>query len=302
MIQIKLGSDFQTIQVNYFPNGEIYFNPIQVDQKFDIIWYFENNESIIELIFFIHYLDQLQLKHLINELNIAYLPYSRMDRIDENNQNMYSLQYLATMINSLNLNKIRLNDIHSDVALKLIKNSYNINITKQLFDNINDKDITIMFPDKGAFNRYKNDYPYYNKIYGEKIRDFKTGQITGLEIYGDLSQIKDVVIIDDLTSKGTTFVKSAEKLKQLGFKNIKLIVAHAEATMSQGELFKSYINEVITTDSMLKQYNKIDIELNCEQMMTDDLGRALFDSETNDILYYETKLTLIQFENLLKGE
>lgn len=259
MIHVISNKELQIINTNQFPNNEIYFNPLNINTEFDIIWYFNDNKDLIELYLFVNYIKQLNLIHLLNELNIAYLPYSRMDRIDMNNQNLFSLKYIADFINSMNIKQIRLNDIHSDISLQLINNSYNINITNYLFNKYfkyaSNNELTIMFPDKGAYERYKGQYSQYNIIYGEKVRDFKSGHILGLTIHGDIKPNHQVVIIDDLTSKGTTFVKSSEKLKELGYNNIYLIIAHAEVTMLNGDLFNCDIKDVITTDSMLKSHN-----------------------------------------------
>lgn len=253
------------IEFSKYPNGELYlegdyYSRIKdaITGEYCIHWKYIDNESIIELMFFVEYLKQLGLFQDV-VLNVRYLPYSRMDRIEDKHQNMFSLKYMANIINSLGFNKVCLNEIHSDVSLKLINNSYNYLYTDTLFNeflNDNklsvDKDnLTIMFPDKGAYNRYKDRYLNYNLVYGEKIRDFNSGEILGLQLKGSEKITKDVVIIDDLTSKGTTFIKSAEKLKEQGFKNIYLVVGHAEYTMLEGDLFNSNINTVYTTDSII---------------------------------------------------
>lgn len=280
MITVECRGLVMDVEFSQFPNKELYldekyYNSLseQIPQTYTKIhWKFIDNTSILELMFFVNYLKENNLFRPM-ELNIKYLPYSRMDRLEDGHKNLYSLKYMADIINSFGFDKVCLNEIHSDVSLKLIKNSYSNLYSDKLFEdfiydnygiiktNINIDNLTIMFPDKGAYNRYKDKYKRYNLVYGEKVRDFKTGNILGLELKGSKEISENVVIIDDLTSKGTTFIKSAEKLKEQGFKNIYLIVGHAEYTMLEGDLFNSNINKVYTTDSIIDVSNSDIVKL-----------------------------------------
>lgn len=97
--------------------------------------------------------------------------------------------------------------------------------------------------------------------YGNKRRDWETGEILGLEIVNpEIVKDKDVLIIDDICSKGGTFYHSAKALKEAGAKNIYLYVTHCENTIFEGELLKDngLIEKIFTTDSILtKQHEKI---------------------------------------------
>lgn len=274
MIEVTGRGVGMDIKFKQFPNKELYliggfYNDLKVGVMATypkINWKFEDNTSILELMFFVNYLKDNKLFKPM-ELNILYLPYSRMDRIEEGHKNLFSLKYIADIINGFGFDKVRLNEIHSDVALKLINNSYNKYYTDYLFHEVlyydieDRKDLTVMFPDKGAYNRYKDKYKDYNIVYGEKVRDFNSGKILGLELNGSKEITKDVIIVDDLTSKGTTFIKSAEKLKEQGFENIYLVVGHAEYTMLEGDLFNSNIDKVYTTNSIIDKSNTEVIKL-----------------------------------------
>ena len=61
----------------------------------------------------------------------------------------------------------------------------------------------------------------------------------------------DVLIVDDICSKGGTFYHSAKKLKALGAKNIYLYITHCENTILEGDLINSgLIKEIYTTDTI----------------------------------------------------
>lgn len=77
----------------------------------------------------------------------------------------------------------------------------------------------------------------------------------------DIIQNSNVLIIDDICSKGGTFYHSAKKLKELGAKNIYLYISHCENTILQGDLLTSgLIERVFTTDSIFtRKHEKIEV-------------------------------------------
>ena len=77
----------------------------------------------------------------------------------------------------------------------------------------------------------------------------------------DLIYDCNVLIVDDICSKGGTFYHSAKKLKELGAKNIYLYVSHCENTILEGDLLTSgLIEKVFTTDSIFrKEHEKIEV-------------------------------------------
>ena len=121
----------------------------------------------------------------------------------------------------------------------------------------NTENIVFFFPDEGAMKRYASlsnefDIPY---VFGMKNRDWKSGQILGLNICNpsnlDLKD-KTVLIIDDICSKGGTFYHSAKKLQEYEPKEIYLYVSHCEDTILDGELIESgLVKEIFTTPSLL---------------------------------------------------
>lgn len=67
--------------------------------------------------------------------------------------------------------------------------------------------------------------------------------------------------MDDLCSKGGTFMLTASKLKEIGATEIYLVVTHCENTVFQGELLTSdLITGIYTTNSILsKDHEKIKV-------------------------------------------
>ena len=105
-------------------------------------------------------------------------------------------------------------------------------------------------------------FPGYKYIYGNKKREWGTGKILGTEIMNpyniDLTG-KRILMVDDICSRGTTFVKSAEALRPYDVKEVFLYVTHCENTILEGEVLTSgLIERVFTTNSIFtKEHEKI---------------------------------------------
>ena len=87
--------------------------------------------------------------------------------------------------------------------------------------------------------------------FGIKNRDWKTGEILGLAVMGADVSGKNVLIVDDICSKGFTFYYAGQQLIEHGAKDVRLYVTHCEDNIQNGELLKTdVISKVYTTDSI----------------------------------------------------
>jgi ribose-phosphate pyrophosphokinase len=101
--------------------------------------------------------------------------------------------------------------------------------------------------------------------YGKKVRDWKTGQILGLEIYNkndekiSEKEIKGRVflMVDDIISYGGSMAYGADKLKELGASHIYAYASHVENSIldtEKGTLIKrlndNVVDKVYTTNSL----------------------------------------------------
>lgn len=86
-----------------------------------------------------------------------------------------------------------------------------------------------------------------------------------IDLSGEIDQLpgKDILIVDDICSKGGTFYYSAKKLKEAGVGKIYLYVTHCENTIYEGELLKNngLIEKIYTTDTILTNLESPKIEL-----------------------------------------
>jgi ribose-phosphate pyrophosphokinase len=240
----------ELVEFGKFPNGEINLrkDALGTDRLYPTVTLkYEDDSDLLHLLWVKALLD------IPATLRITYTPYSRMDR--DSDTYVFSLKVFADFINSMNWAQVVIYEPHSDVLPALLNRVQVINITAspQMRSKINIalEDFQVCYPDVGAFKRYSDKFKTRQPLIGFKSREFETGRILGLKIEGTKYE-DNVVIVDDLCSKGGTFVLAAQQLRAMGFKKIVLAVAHCENTIYNGEVF-NYIDKVITTDSILDE-------------------------------------------------
>ena len=265
--------DNKELSVGYFPNNEMYieYNKLCFNNESKIKFKCENDNDIFILYMLKKYIDEILPNNELN-LEILYMPYSRMDRY--NGYYIFTLKYLTDMINKMNWYRVITYDIHSDISNALLDRSINYSNLGWLFSQkirptLDNKDFVICFPDAGAQKRY-NQMFQYPCVIGMKERDFNTGNITKFKI--DMNGVesikgKTVVIIDDICSKGGTFVATAQALKNLGAQEVILLVSHCEETIFKGDLLIcNDIDMVYTTNSIINN-NRGDEKLNITKLI-----------------------------------
>lgn len=219
-----------------------------------IDWLYDSDSEMFTIMSIVDIIRRNGGEHI--SLNLPYVPNSRMDRIKSSTEN-FSLKVFTNWLNSLNFDKVRVLNVHSNVSEALINNIESelpeYDITKV---NLNYRPEVIFFPDEGACKRY-SDMGIIKSMnlpiaFGIKKRDWKTGKILDLEVInGSEVYGKKVLIIDDICSAGGTFKFSAIKLLELGAKEVVLYISHCENNIQNGDLLKTdLISKIYTTDSI----------------------------------------------------
>ena len=252
-----------------FPDGTLLMKlPLAIKPSYEVQWYYENDTELFKLICIVRHLREKYPSAGI-DLIMPYLPNARQDRV-KNCEDVFTLKYFCEIINSLKFDTVFVKDVHSNVSLALLDRVIEIKpwdyiekTINEIYDNYLPDDDTLMlfYPDEGAMKRYSNglNLPF---AFGVKRRNWETGKIEGLDLMGEVDMIagRNVLIIDDICSKGGTFYHSAKALKAAGAENIYLYVTHCENTIHEGELLKedSLIKHIFTTNSILtKTHEKI---------------------------------------------
>lgn len=253
------------INIDSYPDGTILMKQqITFGPRADIGWTFENDREFLALIYTVKHLRRNGFSPI--NLYMPYIPNARMDRV-KSDGDVFTLKYFAEVLNDLKLDSVTVLDPHSSVSEALIDNLTVITPNNYIYAVLHkipteDDNLLIFYPDEGSMKRYSGvlNRPY---VFGIKKRDWKTGKIEGLDVIGEVDQItgKDILIIDDICSRGGTFLHSAKKLKELGANDIYLYVSHCENTILEGELLEGdLIKRVYTTNSIFtKEHEKIEV-------------------------------------------
>ena len=239
-----------------FPDGTPRFKFGVVSNKYNIVWKYESMDELMLLQFVVKHIKEISL-HSEMSLYMPYIPNARFDRVESVDE-VFTLKHFCSIINGMMFENVYVVDAHSNISLALIDRVISIGINPdKILENIcvfdNNKVDCIYFPDKGAMDRYKKYFKSFDVVaFGNKTRDWSTGEITGMSVVAnkDISGM-DILIVDDICSAGGTFYYSAIELKKLGAKNIYLYVTHCENTVLDGAMIKSgLINKIYTTDSI----------------------------------------------------
>jgi ribose-phosphate pyrophosphokinase len=250
------------VEFKTFPNGETLFTKDGLKtQPYNCISFkYENDGDLIKLMLLKSYVDQYSIR---NNLTIYYMPYSRMDRSEDGSP--FTLKYVANFINSLKFDYVEVIEPHSDVTCAVLDRSHarmvNFSLLPKVMEDIGFHPAYdyVVFPDAGAGKRYGKILAP-NILIGNKKRDFTNGKISGLELIGNIDSTygKKAIIVDDLTSYGTTFVQTSKALKEKGIEQVYLLVAHTEPNAfkphpATGDYLLEHIDRLYTTDSIINE-------------------------------------------------
>ena len=236
-----------------------------------ITWLYESDKELFSL-YCISESIRENFPQLQQALMMPYIPNARFDRVKDSCE-CFTLKYFAEIINGLDFVRVVVTDPHSDVSTALINHvevirgaSYITQTCSKVLKTEPSRNLVIYFPDSGSLKRYSefvsDDYPI---VYGIKNRDWKTGEILGIEIHGDTDKLDEntaILMIDDICSKGGTFYYGSKELNKYGCKDMYLYVTHCENTILDGELLKedSLFKKVFTTRSIFtKEHEKVEV-------------------------------------------
>lgn len=163
-----------------------------------------------------------------------YLPYARQDRVCTRGE-AFSLKVFIDMLSAIKVDTFIFDDVHSQVAIDLLKESglgfYCNTQLDLIFDSIDIQDLILVSPDKGAMDKviHTSKQAIKTALYYKKVRDLSTGEISGLELLNDVDFVPNAryLIVDDICDGGRTFVPIIKDLIKRGANSVDLYVTHA---------------------------------------------------------------------------
>lgn len=274
--------NLKAIEPSHFPDGtqmmldfKVYTSQLrQQGVCTEIYWNYENDEECMQLFYIVKHIKENDPEAQII-LTMPYVPNARMDRT-KNVKEVFTLKYFCQFINSLDFRRVRVLDPHSDVCVALLdrvevmKDTLDMYLDyaiRKAWEDCDEEDFMVYFPDAGAMKRYSGFRPFkrIEMVYGQKVRNWETGKIEGLEIldkdghaltnkvlvdgetagldgkyYITSSEVKPlagktVLMIDDIISYGGTMYFSAKKLKELGAEHVFAYATHTENSVLDRE-------------------------------------------------------------------
>ena len=270
------------VKVNHFPDGSQALLNVDITpsiprdgaRHFDICWLSYNGDEECMTLFYITKHIREHYPNATIALSMPYIINARMDRVKSYDE-VFTLKWFCQFINSLNFKVVRVLDAHSNVSLALLDRVEVINVERHIgyvIGYVLGENDYVYFPDAGSMKRYATmecfSHNNLHIIYGEKDRDWKTGEIQGLKIFDRDGERIDtdenyfpkrasVLMVDDIISYGGTLYHSAKKLKKMGAGDIYAYATHTENSVLDKEkgtfikcLEDGTVNRLYTTDSL----------------------------------------------------
>lgn len=224
---------------------------IQENDDVKVVCSLTHPAKILQLLEVSNAIDHIFAKKKV--LVIPYLMAARFDRIMQPGDS-FDLEVVAEMINHCAFDKVILWDVHSEVAMGLIKKAVNVP-NKPMVQSYCTEDSVLICPDAGSAKKVK-EYLTWNPclvdvVYCIKNRNVQTGELNLRVLEPEKCVDRSCVIIDDLCDGGSTFLEIA---KQIQPKRLTLVVTHGIFSKGFDELSK-YFHEIIVSNSYASHYN-----------------------------------------------
>lgn len=219
-----------------------------------------------------------------------YLAYSRQDKSEDKRTSIGS-QMLATLLRSVNIDRVITIDLHSSTIqgnYKVLTHLKGKNIFIDYVNNLGLEDLCIVAPDQGGAKRaskFLDHFPNASLANINKKRE-RANEVSSMELIGNISG-KNAIIIDDISDTMGTMKKAAELLINSGAKSVRAIATHAVLSGKALEnLESSPITELIVSDSIetvrSKKSDKLSV-ISCVNLVAEAIkviseGKSTFDS------------------------
>lgn len=182
----------------------------------------------------------------IRNLVLPYVPGARQDRINRSGDVLFTIGFVADIINMNDFNSVKVFDPHSSATPRLINNVKVFDVDA-ILNTFWRGYSGIIAPDKGAKDRAEKAGSVMGLpvIYGSKTRDVSTGRLSGFDV--EVEAGSHYLVVDDICDGGGTFLGLGEKIREQGaFAD--LYVSHGIFSRGTDELKKIYKN-IYTTNS-----------------------------------------------------
>jgi ribose-phosphate pyrophosphokinase len=195
---------------------------------------------------------------------IPYLGYARQDKEFLSGE-IVTIKVIADLFKAAGTRKLIVVDVHSGTALRHFgiptKNVSAIPELVKYIKKLSLKKPLIVSPDLGGMKRAKEFAGILNSdfITLKKQRDRKTGQVK--IITSDIDVVsRDIVLVDDMISTGSSIIKAAEFLKKQ--KCGKMVVCCTHALLidnAEKKIKKAGVSKIVSTNTIPSKTGLVDV-------------------------------------------
>ena len=213
------------------------------------------NDNLMELLIMIDALKRASA-HRINCV-IPYYGYARSDKKDQPRVPI-TAKLVADMIEVAGADRVVTLDLHSDQIQGFfnipVDHLYSMPIFVRHFNTLgyDGQDLVVVAPDSGGANRARAFAKRLNcsLAIGDKRRVANDSNAEVLNVIGDVNE-KIVILYDDIIDTGTTLIKIASKLTELGAKKVFACCIHGVLSKDAVQKLEvSTIDKLFITDSI----------------------------------------------------
>ena len=195
---------------------------------------------------------------------MPYIGYARQDKQFLSGE-VITMSVVAKMLQSAGAKKVIVVDIHSNTALNHFNiPTENVSAIPELanyFKKLNLKNPLVVSPDMGGYSRSKKFASLLKTdfIVLKKHRDKKTGSVSIQTAKMDV-QGKDLILVDDIISTGSSIIKAAQFLKKQKCKRVFVACTHGLLVEgAEKKIRKAGVSRIISTNTIPGNTSKVDI-------------------------------------------
>ena len=259
----KLGITKGNITLNRFPDGEIDIK-INADVRGADTFIVQStcppvNENLMELLIIIDCLRRASAESVTAVL--PYFGYARQDRKSEGRVPI-TAKLVANMLTVAGADRILTIDLHAGQIQGFfdipVDHLYGSAVLIEYFEHLRIPKLVVVSADVGGIKMARS----YAKMLAADLaivdkRRSGPRQVEAAHIIGDVKG-KNVLIVDDMISTGTTVCQAAEVLRDYGARDIYLCATHPVlAGEAVNKLTKAKFKEVIITDTIPVDKHKV---------------------------------------------
>ncbi len=256
----KLNTNLVETEIKKFANGEkhVWIKEDVRSQNVALIQSFSNpvDEHVIETLLIIDALERSGVRHI--NLIIPWMGYSLQDKVFRPGEPI-SAKVIADMISNAYVKRVFLLDLHNNsipgfFSIPTEYLSSNSLFIEYIQTNFSQDDIIVGSPDFGGLKRARDfaEKLGTDLVNIDKHRDLQTGQVTAVDLHGNVEN-KTVFFFDDVIVSGGTVIEASRLMKERGAQAVHFIATHGLFVNDAiNKLNTSEVDSVIVTNSLLQ--------------------------------------------------